>query len=121
MIHGGGCQEERLYEHGDAGEYAGHSVNALPSIAVGILEGDAPGYQRVHEGRITPILAVLQRAVQGSDIFPPEALYDEYHHILLHHGYAVVRNMNGAIDCRQLYLVLVVFRYDKDGLADGAV
>ena len=44
MVHGGGCQEERLYKHGDAAQNGRHAVYRLATIAVAVAEGDALGY-----------------------------------------------------------------------------
>ena len=43
VVHGRRCEDERFDEHRNAAENAGHTVDALPSIAVAIAERSAFG------------------------------------------------------------------------------
>ena len=82
LVHGGGRQEEGLYEHGDARQDAGHAVDALTAITETIAEGGAMADERIDMRGIALVLTILQGLVQGSDILAPETLHDQHHYIL---------------------------------------
>ncbi len=121
MVHRSRRQEERLYEHGDAGQDRGHAIDALTTIAIAVAEGDATGYQGIDMRGIAPVAAVVERTVQGTDILASEALDNQYHDVLLGHGNGVGRNMDGGEVLLHLLITLEILGHDKHGLADGTV
>ena len=121
MVHGSRRQEERLYEHGDAGQDRGHTIDALTTIAIAVAEGDATGYQGIDMRGIALIAAVVERMVQGTDILTPETLDNKHHDVLLRHGQGVGGNMDGGKVLLHLCFALKILRNDKHGLADGSI
>lgn len=77
VVHGRGRQDEGLDEHGDAGQYAGHSVNGLAAVAEGVAEGGALADEVVDAGGVALVAASFQVFVQGSDVLAAETL--DYH------------------------------------------
>ena len=121
MVHRGWCQEEWLYEHGDARQDGGHAVDALATIAVGIPEGEALRYQTVHAGSIALVPSVLQRLVQRTNVFPAETLHDEHHHVLLDHRNTVAGGVNGTVHAFHLLSVGEILGHGEHILPDGTV
>ena len=126
MVHGGWCQEEGLYEHGDAGEDGGHAVDTLTTITEGISEGDTAGDEVIDEGCVALVVTLLKGTVQGTDIFASEALDNEDDDILLIHARrrGIVRGsraMDGVKDHLKGLFVAEVVGHHEDILADGAI
>ena len=114
-----GREEERLDEHGNRREDAWHAVDRLAAVAVAAGERGAVLDERVGEGRVAFVSAVLQGSVERADIFAAEALDDQYDHILLGHDYGVGRQVQGRIDGVEL-LGCEVGRHLEVALADGS-
>ena len=120
------CRREhkRLNEHRNATKHGWHSVDALAAVAERMFEDKASGNNRVDVRRVALIASPFQIFVQCTDIFAPEALDDEYHHIALPDAVGRdggrLRLMNGRIDFRCLVEVGIPRRHDEHALSDGA-
>ena len=121
FVHRGRCQEEGFYEHRNARQDAGHTIDALTSVTITVREGDTLCDQRVYMGRVSFVVAILQGLVQCSDILPAKTFNDQYNNVLLDKRDAVGRCVDRGIDGFQFFLTTEVLRHFEDVLADGTI
>ena len=120
MVHRSRSEEERLYEHRNARQDAGHAIDALASVAVGVAEGDTLCDERIHVWGVAAVLTVLEGFVQGTDVFTSEALDDKDDNVFFSKA-RIVGMVHRAINGRHLLLILIVIGHHKDRFADGAI
>ena len=86
-----------------------------------MTEGDTLRDERIDMGGVAFVCSILQRLVQGTDVFTSKTLDNQHHDILLRHWHGVGWHMYRCIDALHLFRIAKIVGHYKDRFPNSAI